>query len=466
MQHDSIYPVSPGTETSRPVILRAHDARYNEARRVWNGAFDRYPAEVHLCRSTEQVAWSVCSARQRGLALAVRAGGHSPAGFSALDDGVVIDVRGLQKLAIDPVRRLATVGAGLIWRQFDAAAQEYGLACTGGAFSTVGVAGFTLGGGVGQLLRSCGLGCDNLLSAVVVTADGEIRQASPDADAELYWALRGGAGNFGVVTELTYRLHPVREVTAGMLVYPLTEAVEVIHALRERTAVVPDALTWHIVFATAPLEGGPFPEALRGQPVILIQPAFFGPREEADIWLRLVRSIGRPRVDLVAPITYVALQQGADATAPAGMKWDMRAEWLQAIDDATIATIVAAMEQTTSPLNQVVFQLVGGALARTPLAETPFSFRHATHFIEIISGTFPDDPDFERHQIWGQQLWQQMTRWSAGGGCLNHLGIGEGPERVKAAFRAEAWMRLVALKRRYDPENVFRSTAPISPDGC
>ncbi len=463
-----------GTPAAAPQVLKPGDAAYDKQRLIWQGAVDaRKPAEIVECTTTQDVVWALNSARQKGLPLAVRSGGHSPAGFSLLDKGLIIDVRKLKKMEVDAGHQLATVGAGITWAEFDAATAKYNLFTPGGSISTVGVAGFIGGGGVGKLLRRHGLGADNLVSAQVVLADGTIRTASEKEDKDLFYAIRGGAGNYGVITEMQFALHPMNPpgVVAGTFIYPIDQAVPVLRIIRDIVgqagANAPRDFMYLPAFAIAPgkAQGGPFPDNLRNKPVLLVNLSYFGAVDQATKYLQQFAQIGKPAVSNISPIPYPIYQKSVDATAPYGMDWTMRSEWLKSSSDQLIEIFQDAITKSTSPLNQIAMFCGGGALADIAPDATAFSFqRHAAHFIEIIGGAFPNQPSPDAQQQWAHQTWQKVSAgWSAGGGDLNHFGRDEGPDRVRAVFDNATWTRMQQLKKRYDPENIFRSTANIPP---
>ena len=446
---DSGQPTSTSTAatpSAAPQVLKPGDAAYEKQRSIWQGAVNaRKPAEIVECTNTQDVVWALRSARQRGLPLTVRSGGHSPAGFSLLDKGLIIDVRKLKKMEVDASQRIATVGAGVTWAEFDAAAAKYNLFTTGGSISTVGVAGFIGGGGVGKL------GVDNLISAQVVLADGTIRTASEKEDKDLFYAIRGGAGNYGVITEMQFALHPMNPpgLVAGIAIYGIDQAVPVLRAIRD---IVGQAgvnasrdFMYLPAFAIAPgkAQGGPFPDNLRNKPVLLVNLSHFGPEDQATKYLQQFTKIGKPGVSNISPVPYAPYQKSVDATAPYGMDWTMRSEWLKSSDDQLIEVFQDAMTKATSPLNQIAMFCCGGAMADVAPGATAFSFqRHAAHFIEVIAGAFPNQPNPEAQQQWAQQTWQKAAKgWSAGSGDLNHFGRDEGPDRVRASSMRQAGLK-------------------------
>lgn len=433
-------------------VLEAADAGFAGACGIWNQAVSRRPLAVVRCFSAADVAAAVRHARKKDLPLAVRAGGHNFAGHALVDDGLVLDLRGLRSLRIDDGR--LHVGAGLRWADVDEATAPYGLAASGGSVSTVGVAGFTLGTGLGWLGRPYGLAADNLLSAQLVTADGEILEVSPEDSPELFWAIRGGCGNFGVVTRFDFRLHPMRwQPQAGMLMYPVEQAAEVIAQVIGLE--VPDELSYATVLTTAP----PFAGELAGRTVLMVTAVHAGPPDAGRPVMERLRAIGRPALDLIRPTPFPLFQRSTDEAAPDGLRWDVRSEWLNRPDDEAITAAVRAAVEAPSPLSEVLLRPLGGAVATGP--DTAFSFRHAGFLLEVIANWADGDGTHER--AWMRQTWSELSRISAGGPDVNHLGLDEGPERLRAAYSPAAFDRLVRVKRTHDPDNLFRSTQNIQP---
>lgn len=430
---------------------------YDDARAVFNRSIDRRPARLVRCHSPADVAAAIRGARADDLPLTVRAGGHNFGGHAAIDGGVVVDLRGLRDIDVDPGTREVRTGTGLLWQHYDAATAPHALATPGGSISTVGVAGFTLGTGLGWLSRRWGLAHDNLLAADLVTAEGELRQVDDDSDPELMWALRGGCGNFGAVTAMTFRTHPLTTVLAGAIVVDIDHAADALRRLFD-APVPPPELSWTAVIVTAP-PGGPFPESVVGRPVLLINVC--SDEVAGPPWLARLRTQLPVLLDLVQPLPYPVFQGSADASAPPGACWDVRSEWLRRLDDAAIEALVARSHQARSPLYEIVLRPLGGAIADHAADATAFSFRHADLLIEVIAGWFPSDPDEQAHRAWMRGTWESVTRLSAGGADVNHLGRDETPGHVRSAWSPETYQRLSAVKRRFDPDDVFTSTQRI-----
>jgi FAD/FMN-containing dehydrogenase len=441
-------------------LVEPQHPEYDAARRVWNGAIDRRPAAVARCADADDVAAAIGAARSAGLPLAVRGGGHSMPGHSVCEGGLVVDLCGLRSVSVDPARRRARVGGGALLGDVDRATHPHGLAVPAGHISHTGVAGLTLGGGTGWLMRKHGLTIDSLLEVEMVTADGRTVRASESEHPELFWALRGGGGNFGVVTEFVYRLHEVGPaITAGLLVFPFERAGEALRASRARMADAPDELTIYEVLISAP-PAPPFPADLHGRPVAVIGVAHAGTPQEAERDLAQLRALG-PALDLVEPMPHVAMQTMLDDTAPPGLGQYSRYHWLTGMSDEAIEVVLEHFAWVPSPLSQVLMGRLGGAVARVPAETTAFGHRDAGNQLWIV-GTWAEG-DGHAERAWARGLHEATERFSTG---VYVNGLGDEPgERVRAAYDAQAWERLVAVKDAWDPENVFRFNQNIPPSG-
>jgi FAD/FMN-containing dehydrogenase len=432
-------------------LLLPDNARYEEARQVWNGMIDRRPAAIARVRTTEDVVAAVRFAREHELEVAVRGGGHSAAGLAVVDDGLVIDLTEMNQVQVDPERSVARAGGGATWRDFDAATQAHGLATTGGVISTTGVGGLTLGGGLGVLMRSRGLACDNLIGAEVVLADGSVVRTSETEWPELLWGLRGGGGNFGVVTELEFRLYPQGDMYAGLIIYPRDRAVEALRTYREHTAVAPDELNTFIALLNTP----------DGVPVVAFIPAFAGDVAAGEAAVAGYRSMGEPIADLVGPMPYVALQQMLDDGFQAGPHVYWRSHFLTGIPDEAIDILVAGANAAPSPMSSVLIEHLGGAVARVGKEETAFDHRDAEYNFAVIA-VWTDPEEADANIAWARELWNAIQPF-ARGVYVNYLGVGDDTDRVRAAYGPEKYARLAALKREVDPENLFRRNQNIPP---
>lgn len=451
------------SERIRGRVIRPGDDEYDRARRVWNGAIDRHPAMVVQCAGVADVVAAVRYAREHDVVVAVRGGGHNIAGFGTCDDGMVIDLSGMKAVRIDPAARTAWAQPGLVWRELDAETQAFGLAVTGGIVSSTGIAGFTLGGGIGWLQRRDGLTVDNLVGADVVTAAGELVRADERTDPELLWGLRGGGGNFGIVTTFEYRVHPLGpEVMAGLVFYRAADLVPVIQGYRELMATAPDELTLFLVLRRAP--AAPFlPAEVHGQPVVAVVGCYAGPLDAGARALAPLKTLATPVADLMAPRPYTQMQSMLDASWVEGFGNYWKAEYVTGIPDAVLPILAEHLDGITSPLSDFKFAALGGAAGRVPPDATAFAHRGAPFVLNINARwALPDDA--EPHVAWTQRLWTAMQPFSAGGGYVNFLGA-EGQDRVRTAYGEQTYARLVALKRRYDSDNTFRLNQNIPPGG-
>jgi FAD/FMN-containing dehydrogenase len=434
----------------RGQVILPGEADYDDARKVWNGMIDRRPALIARCAGVADVIKAVHLARSQNLVLAVRGGGHNVTGAGTCDGGLIIDLSPMKAVLVDRERRTARVESGATWKDFDHETQQYGLATTGGLVSSTGVAGFTLGGGIGWLVRKHGLACDNLLSAEVVTADGHLVRASAGENPDLYWGLRGGGGNFGVVTSFEFALHPVATVVGGLVAHPLPRAREVLQFYRHYIASSPDELTTLVVFATTP----------EGHQIIALAACYAGSLEQGAEALRPLKEFGPPVMDMMGPLPYTALQQANDPTAPAGMQNYWKAAFLQDLSDEAIDAIIEYATHATSPLSMIHVHQLGGAMNRVAADATAFGHRDSGFVVNII-GTWAEPVGNERHIDWARGLFAALQPY-AHGAYINFLGD-EGQERVRAAYGPN-YERLVALKNRYDPTNLFRLNQNIPPD--
>jgi FAD/FMN-containing dehydrogenase len=440
------------------LTIKPSDDAYGDARRVWNGMIDRYPALIVTCRSTADVTAAVRFGRANGLDVAVRGGGHNVAGFGTCDNGLVVDLSGLRDVVVDQQSSTATVGGGSTWGTFDAAAAEMGLHTTGGLVSTTGVGGFTLGGGLGWLMRRYGLACDNLLAAELVTASGELVRASETDDPELLWALRGGGGNFGVVTSMTFRVYPISTVVGGLMLFPIERAREVLGTFAAMCATASDDLTAMAGVLTAP--SAPFvPTQLQGHPAIAISGCHVGQAEAADEELAAIRELG-PTVDLFAPMPYTTLQSMLDATAPAGQRHYWKSGYVQSLDPDFVDALLESASRMPIPFSQLHLHQMGGAVARVPDSASAFGHRDAAFILNII-GTWTDPGGDASGVAWARASFSRLEPW-LDGAYVNFMGA-EGEGRLSAAYDDTTLERLRAVKGRLDPENVLRLNQNVAP---
>ena len=452
---------SPAALDFMGTTLRPSDPGYDEARQVFNGMVDRRPELIMQCESTSDVVSALAVARTAGLTVSVYGGGHSVTGSAVVDGGLCLDMRGLDQVVVDPAARTARVGGGARWGAVDAATQEHGLAVTGGRVSTTGVAGLALGSGSGWLERCYGFTCDNLLSAEVVTADGRVVTASAEENPDLFWGLRGGGGNFGIVTEFTFTLHPVGPILlGGMLMYPASMAGELLRFWRDFMLTAPDEVGSGLAFITAP----PLdfvPEPVRGRPVVGLVLCYSGDPSAGQEVLAPMLEFGPPAINLVQPMPYVAIQQLLDAPNPKGMRNYWSADFLESLPDDAIDTLVTHATSAVSPMTQVLLAAGGGAIARVPDDATAFGQRSApwnVHYLTMWADPADDDANIQ----FTREISTVMKPWATGRVYLNYIGD-EGPGRVEAAFGPEKFARLQKLKRTWDPQNLFRHNQNIEP---
>jgi FAD/FMN-containing dehydrogenase len=440
-------------------LIRPDGGDYDEARTLFNAMVDKRPAVIAQCAGPEDVAAALRLGRERGLEIAVRAGGHSVAGTSLCDDGLVIDVRPMRQVEVDPARRTARVGAGCTWSELDRATQEHGLATTGGRVSSTGVTGLTLGGGSGWLERRHGLACDNLVSVELVTADGAPITASEGEHPELFWALHGGGGNFGVVTALTFRLHPVGpEVLAGLLLYDAERGHDLLRLTRDFMADAPDEFGPALAYLTVPPEEE-LPAHLHDRLAAAIVLCYTGPVADGERLIEPFRALG-PEADLVGPVAYADFQCSIDD--PPGYRNWWTAEYLHEVTDEAIDVIHAHALRTPTPAPAQSFIVPwGGAVARVGEDQTPLTQRDATWVVHPFA-LWADPADDDAVIGWARGFRDAVRPFASGGTYLNFIGD-EGEDRVRAAFGEQKYRRLTAIKARYDPGNVLRGNQNIKP---
>ncbi|MFF7751768.1 FAD-binding oxidoreductase [Streptomyces sp. NPDC007971] len=444
----------------RGTVVRPDDAGYDQARAVWNGAHDKHPALVVRCAGTADVIRAVEFARSQDLLVAVRGGAHSIAGFSTCDDGIVIDLSQMKGAVVDPERRRVVAQAGMTWGDLDHETQAFGLAVTGGLISTTGISGFTLGGGVGWLLRRHGLTSDNLTAAQVVTADGRVVRADAHEHSELFWALRGGGGNFGVVTSLEYQLYPVGpQVLAGLIVYPREQAEQVIKGWRELTGSMPDDLTTVVNLTTAPPL--PFlPEEVHGTRVVVVLGMYAGDPAAGEAAVGPLRTLGTPIADLMGPITYTAMQSLLDPLWTAGAHNYFTSAFIEP-SDAALDAVLRRHLTTPTPSSELHLHQLGGAFARVPADATAFSQRDASVLCNVVARS-PDATDFDAHVAWARATREEIARHGHGAMYVNFTGDAA-EDKVRASYPGAVHERLVRVKDTYDPTNLFRLNQNIRP---
>jgi FAD/FMN-containing dehydrogenase len=445
----------------RGELVRPGDPSYDVVRRVWNGSIDRHPALVARCEDVADVVAALAFARRSGLIVAVRSGGHSFPGLSVCDDGMVIDLRALKGIHVDPRRGTARAQAGVLLGELDRATQAFGLAVPVGSVTHTGLAGLTLGGGFGWLMRMYGLTIDQLLSVEVVTAEGAIVHASGTVNPDLFWGVRGGGGNFGIATEFEFRLHPVGPtVLSGLLLWPLEDAPQVVRRYRDWADSVPDELTTALVLRRAPA-ADPVPDALRGQRVVGVACCWSGPIPRGEDVLEPMRRFGSGLVDLVAERPFIEHQALFDPSFPPGIWAYSKATDIRALSDDVLEVMLHHAARVASPRSGIIAWQLGGAVARVHDLDTPFGGRSSAYLVDILGATDSAE-GFEQERQWARECWTGLAPHHAGV-YVNWL-MEEGELRVREAYGRQGYERLQELKRRYDPENVFRLNQNIVPE--
>lgn len=440
-------------------VVAPGDAEYEEVRKVYNGMIDKHPAAVVRCRQPGDVVAALGVARAEGLVLSVRGGAHSAPGFGTNDGGLVIDLSHLQDVSVDTDAQTVRAGGGCTWAGFNEATNAYGLATTGGIIGSTGIAGLTLGGGIGYLSRKYGLSCDNLLSAEVVTADGQVLTASEDEHEDLFWALRGGGGNFGVVTTFEYRLHPVADIYGGPIAYPVDRADEVLRFYREYIAEAPEELGGFVGFHLAPPL--PFlPEEWHFKNVCLAVPCWAGPVEQGEKMIKPFLDVVEPVGSHVGPMPYPMLNTLFDPLLPAGLQHYWKASFARDLSDDAIA--VHKDHGARVPAIQCAVHLypVNGAVQRVGADETAFAYRDV-NYSPVIAGMWDDPADNEKNIAWVREYHKALEPFSTEGGYVNFMD-GDDQSRIRANYRGN-YERLSEVKAKYDPANLFRLNQNIQP---
>jgi FAD/FMN-containing dehydrogenase len=442
-------------------LIVPSDQRYDAARAVFNVTIDRRPALIARCTSPSDVIEAVNFARQEHLLVSIRGTGHNVAGFAVCDDGLVIDLAGMKGITINAPARTVRVEAGCTWGELNDALQPHGLAATGGFVSVTGVSGLTLGGGLGWLVRKHGLALDNLLGAELILADGRLVTADARENNDLFWAIRGGGGNFGVVTAFEFKVHPVATVLAGIVLHPGAFAAGAIRRWRDLEATAPEestqgALLFH--FPDDPSAPGP----LRGAPIVGLGGVYAGDVEEGEKVLRPLREYGSPLADMFQPMPYNAAQRMADFLWPSGLHSYWKSSYLVALSDAAIDVVVDFFARVPSRQTVIVLEHNGdSAWDRVPDSATAFGHR-AWPYNFVVTSAWSDPKDAEENIGWTRELFDAMHPFAAQGAYVNYLGADEGPDGLKAAYGTKL-VRLAALKAKFDPKNLFRMNQNIKP---
>jgi FAD/FMN-containing dehydrogenase len=423
---------------------------------------DRYPALIIRCASENDVMAAVNFSREAGIPVAVRGGGHNVAGHATCDNGVVIDLSPMKSIHIDPAARTARAQAGVVWGELDRETQAYGLATPGGEVSETGIAGLTLGGGMGYLRRKYGLSCDNLLGVNIVTANGRLLRADEDQNSDLFWGVRGGGGNFGVVTSFDYRLHPVGpEVMASTVMYPLEDAGQAMCLWREFTQTAPDEVSSSCVLVNLPAVPD-VPEELHNRPLVIVDGMYAGRGVAAENVLRPLRELSQPLVDLSGPAPYLQVQSAFDPLLPAGDRYYWKSLNLHDLSDVLINRSIEHSTSRPSNRTAIVIRHLGGAMARVDAGATAFGDRSALYNLSIDS-IWNDPEDDQRNIAWSRAVWEDLRQFSSGV-YLNFPGFQEEGDKLVQAQFGKNYERLLAIKRRYDPTNLFRLNQNINPE--
>ena len=434
----------------RGEVIQSGDAGYEAARKIWNASIDKRPGIIARCSGVADVVAAVNFARESELLVAVRGGGHNVAGRALCDDGIVIDLSGMKGIRVDARNHTARVQGGATLGDVDRETHVFGFAVPAGVVSKTGIAGLTLGGGVGWLVRKYGLTCDNVISFDIVTADGKARVASANENDDLFWALRGGGGNFGIVTSFEFRAHPVSTVLGGLIIYPRDRAVEVLRFFRDFTQSAPEELTAYAAMVHTP----------DGIPAVAVIPCYCGDVTEGEEVLKPLRAFSSPLVDMIQPMPFPQMQTLLDGAFPEGNHNYWKSTFLRELSDDAIGVLVEHANRATSPLTGVTIEYYGGAASRVGVFETAFAQRQAQYSVAIVA-QWTDPGESERHIKWARELSDSISPFSSGAYLLNFLGE-EGEDTIRAAFGPN-YDRLMAVKKKYDPKNFFRLNQNIKP---
>ena len=443
----------------RGEVIEASDAGYNEARKIYNRIIDRRPRMIARCADVADVIAAVNFGREHKLLIAIRGGGHNFAGLGICDDGLVIDLSRMNYVRVDPKKRTILAGGGAVLGDIDHAAHAFGLAVPAGILSTTGVAGLTLGGGIGHLTRQCGLTIDNLLSVDVVLADGRFLTANAKDNPDLFWAVRGGGGNFGVVTSFLFKAHPIHTDYAGPMLWPMEDAADILRWYRDFITKAPNALNGFFAFLIVP-PGPPFPDHLHNERMCGIVWCYTGPLKNAERVFKPIRKFKKPALDLVGPIPHPALQSMFDALYPPGLQWYVKADFVRELKDEAIALHVKHGALLPTMHSTMHLYPINGKANTVKNTATPWAYRDAV-WAAGIAGVDPDPANNEKISKWAKDYWTATHPYSAGGAYVNFM-MDEGEDRIRATY-GKNYDRLAKIKKRYDPTNFFRVNQNIKP---
>jgi hypothetical protein len=444
----------------RGELIGPEDASYEEARKVYNAMISRKPRLIAKCADVADVIEAIRFGRENDLRVSIRGGGHNAGGLGICDDGLVIDLSPITYVHVDPASRTVRVGGGCKWGDVDHATHAFGLAVPSGIISTTGVGGLTLGGGMGHLTRKYGLTIDNLLAADVVLADGSFAVASPDENSDLFWAIRGGGGNFGVVTSFLFQGHPVHTVCAGPMLWDIDQAADIMKWYREFIVQAPEEINGFFAFMTVP-PGPPFPEHLHFKKMCAIVWCYNGPLEQANEILEPIRSFRRPAFEFFAPMPFPMLQGLFDGLYVPGMQWYWKADFVKDLSDQAIALHVKHGSEMPTLHSTMHLYPVNGAAHRATNFDTPWSYRDAV-WSQVIVGVDPDPANKDRITGWAKDYYEALHPFGAGGAYVNFM-MEEGEDRIRATYR-DNYRRLAGIKAKYDPDNFFRVNQNIKPE--
>jgi FAD/FMN-containing dehydrogenase len=443
----------------RGELIQPQDQGYDAARKLYNAMIDKKPSVIARCRDVADVIAAIKFAHQKSLSVAIRCGGHNGGGLGSVNDGLVIDLSLMRDVRVDPIARTAQVWGGSLWGDVDHATHAFGLAVPAGVISTTGVGGLTLGGGIGHLTRKYGLTIDNLLSVDVVMADRSYVTADADTNMDLFWAVRGGGGNFGVVTSFTFKLHPVSTVMAGPTFWPLDQSVEVLKWYRGFIPEAPEELNGFFAFLTVP-SAPPFPEKLHGKKVAAVVWCYVGSAKDGEKVLAPVHKIGKLLMHGVQPMPYPSLQTAFDPLYPPGQQQYWRADFVKELNDKAIELHARNGARLPTPLSTMHLYPVNGAASRVGKTDTPWAYRDAG-WAGVFFGVDPDPAKAKLVKDWAVSYWEDLHPYSMGGAYVNFM-MDEGQERVQATY-GENYKRLTQIKRKYDPDNFFHINQNIKP---
>src|SRR6202142_970476 len=440
-------------------LIEPSDPSYEAARKVYNGMIDRRPRLIARCADVADVMTAVEFGREQKLLVAIRGGGHNAGGLGVCDDGLVIDLSRMNYVRVDPKKRTVLAGGGALWGDVDHAAHAFGLAVPAGIISTTGVGGLTLGGGIGHLTRQCGLTVDNLLSVDMVLADGRFVTANHKDNPDLFWAVRGGGGNFGVVTSFLFKAHPIHTNYAGPMLWPMEDAADILRWYRGFIAKAPNALNGFFAFLTVP-PGPPFPDQLHNKKMGGIVWSSTGPLKNAERVFNPIRKFKKPALDFVGPIPHPALQSMFDAIFPPGLQWYWKADFVRELKDEAIALHVKHGAMLPSMHSTMHLYPINGKASTVKNTDTPWSYRDAV-WAAVMVGVDPDPANNEKISKWAKDYWTALHPYSAGGAYINFM-MEEGDDRIRATY-GKNYDRLAKVKKRYDPTNFFHLNPNIKP---